>query len=295
MKLVRLVIVGFAVWALCAGCTEFVGAEPELPPGTTGSSSSTSGSTGAGSTVTSAASTSGAPMSSDAESSTTGRETGVFPDPLPDVPDPGCTASPELLFLDDGSPHVEPLNGALAAAGVLVRNVGAFDRWDGQASLTEDIDAVLYLNGENYSADLRPEAHAVLVDFVAAGGTLIRTEWSAWNQGTRGPDGSDALLPVDYAGSYTSGAFWEPVVPGDPLAAGVSAAGWVEASQCSAVTPRAGAEVVFRGDTCGPVVTRWQYGAGSVLHINSTFFAVQDSPNLQRLLVNAVLQADACM
>jgi hypothetical protein len=203
----------------------------------------------------------------------------------------GCDTQVDLLFLDDGSGLVPAINTVFADAGINVRNAGRFDLWPGVFEPDEDVDVVFYFNASNYTLDLTQQAHGTLDTFVREGGVLVRTEWTAYNQGTAG---ADAIVPVDYAGNYASGGNWQVMDAGHPLATDLPAAPWAETTDCSLVTAHPGADVIVQSDVCGPALTVGSVGDGYVVHLNSTLSGMDTGGQLRQILANLALVPLAC-
>jgi hypothetical protein len=195
----------------------------------------------------------------------------------------------QVLLLGDGGSETQ-VETALVNAGYEVTTIPRYVDWDGVAPNVADFDVVIYLDGKEFGMGLVPAADAALADFVAAGGGLVRTEWSVW-AGLVNPL-TDPLLPLTYAGFYRYGTSratdWTVVLPGHPLAAGVDPV-WRDLGDYSLATPDATATVVVETDDGWPLVTTGSDAGGTVVHINHalTYRGFNLDPNVLQLFVNA--------
>ena len=198
-------------------------------------------------------------------------------------------APPRVLLLGD-SLSERQVQRALENAGHDVVFGGLYYEWDGVTPNVNDFDVVIYLDGYDYGYLLDPVADAALSAFVAGGGGLIITEWSAYDAaGTWNPL-VGALMPVTSPDrNYDYGGPWYVVDPAHRLAAWLPDR-WGDAAAYGYVVPIAGATVVFEGIDGHPLVTYRTDTGGTVIHVNHdmTYTTSRIHPNALRVLVNAV-------
>lgn len=213
-----------------------------------------------------------------------GGDTGLGGDPVqpPDCDPPevaegsSCRAVRVLVLSDiDGAVAGDEnsVTTALANFGFEVTTGPDFADWDGLSPGLGEVDVVLLLGGEDYSQQLTPTAHANLSAFVAQGGGLIFTEWTAY-QGDPALD--MGLLPVVYDGDYDYGAEWVVDIDNHPLARdiqnpdlGIGGAGnYTSQAGWSYVAPLEGSVVVISNTEGYPVATYSTCHGGTTIHLN---------------------------
>ncbi len=197
-------------------------------------------------------------------------------------------AAADVLVLGDGGSEAQVI-AALQAAGHTVTDAGPYETWDGSG--LAGMDAVVYLDGVNYGNGLMPQADAALAAYVAAGGRLILTEWTAYDVANDFLTGQVAQLMAvtSPGGSYAYGNTWTVTAPGHPLAAGLPAA-WSDAAGFSFVEAHPASIVVITGTSGNPLLAYRTDSGGPVIHLNHdmTYTTPQIHPNTLQLLVNAV-------
>ncbi|MEZ4368191.1 MAG: hypothetical protein R2939_18220 [Kofleriaceae bacterium] len=210
--------------------------------------------------------------------------------------------TPRVLVLTDARPGtadrdaLPAVQAALTAAGIIVDDGGYYADWP--SSVAPDLsatDAVIWLQGVNFNVSIESELAPTLSAYVAGGGVLVRTEWSAWNADRPSDyDGIDAQLPVTAPGSHFGyGAVWSALAPGHRYLAGVTLP-WATAAGYSEVTAVPGSTVVATlspasGDsTPYPALTYHAVGDGRVVHVNhDVLYTVEEvEPQLLRLFIN---------
>jgi hypothetical protein len=197
---------------------------------------------------------------------------------------------------------------ALVDAGFDVTDAAPFYEWDGVSPDVNDFDVVVYLQGADWEdTNLLPAADAALTAWMLAGGTVIRSEWVAYEIGQFLMDETDfdQYMPVEATGGptdYEYNTTWTVDLEDDLLVAGVPAT-WVSAGGgCTPVEAEADAVVVAVSDLCGPALTYKAFGTngGRVIHINDDFShdesveaaeVVEPDPNTMAILLNAVASA----
>lgn len=197
-------------------------------------------------------------------------------------------AAADVLLLNDGGSEPQVI-AALQAAGHAVTDAGPYHEWTGSG--LDGIDAVVYLDGVDYAFGLTPEADAALASYVAGGGRLIMTEWTAYDahHGLLGAQVTQLMAVASPGGAYGYGNTWTVAAPGHPLAAGLPAS-WSDAAGFSAVEADLASIVVISGNGGNPLLAYRAYDAGTVVHLNHdlTYTTAQIHPNALQLLVNAV-------
>ncbi len=196
-------------------------------------------------------------------------------------------AATDVLVLGDGGSEPQVI-AALQAAGHAVTDAGPYEFWDGSG--LEGMDAVVFLDGVNYGDGLTPQADAALAAFVAGGGRLVMTEWTAFDVAYDLLGGEIAqLMAVTYAGAFDDGNTWTVALPFHPLAAGVPSM-WSDAAWFSVVVADPASTVVITGTNGNPLLAYRTDSGGAVIHLNHgmAFAMGEIHPNALQLLVNAV-------
>jgi len=202
------------------------------------------------------------------------------------VTDAGAT---NVLLLGDGGGDTQ-VQQALQNAGHTVTNAGLYYNWDGVTPGTAGFNLIVALDGTNYGSDFTAGAKAALSAFVAGRGSVLFTEWTAWDveQGNKTQDPTGNLLPtVSPAGAYGYGDTWTVVNPSDPLVAGVPAS-WSDAAGWSTVTAKPGAVVLITGTSGNPLFSYWTAPGGRVFHLNHdmTYSTSTINANALQLIVD---------
>jgi hypothetical protein len=210
--------------------------------------------------------------------------------------DPPCEEALRVLYLGDNAVHTAAIYEALVDAGFDVTDASPFETWDGVLPDVNDFDVVVYLQGVDYGDDLMPAADTALTAWMLAGGTVIRSEWIAFQIGAGVMDETDfdQYLPVESPDSeYDYSTMWTVAVDAHPLVAGLPQT-WINVDGgCAVVGEVADAVVVATSDVCGPALTYKEYGSsgGMVIHINDDFGhdeGEEPDPNTMAILLNAV-------
>jgi len=201
-----------------------------------------------------------------------------------------AAAAPRVLVLGDAGSEGQVMR-ALRSAGHDVVFGGFHNDWDGVDPDVNDFDVVVYLDGYSYGYGLQPAADAAVAAFVAAGGGLVITEWSAYdvNGGYMSP-GVAALMPVTSPeGNYDYGSDW--IVPDRThrLAAWLPEQ-WVDAAGFVYVVAHASATVVIENSSGNPMLTYRTDTGGTVVHVNHelTYTTERMHRYALQVLVNAV-------
>ena len=194
-----------------------------------------------------------------------------------------------LMLRDDGSElQIQP---ALEAAGHTVTDGGRYDAWDGITPSVSDFDVVVFLNAWEYGYPLLPAAATALQDYVAGGGGIVMTEWTAYDvcHQAKGPVVA-ALIPVTMpnCSDYGEVETWTVTDPAHPLTAGVPAS-WIDNAGWSTVTPKLDSIVVVTGAGGNAMVSYSRASGGVVVHLNHDMIYSTASihPNALQLMVNA--------
>lgn len=205
----------------------------------------------------------------------------------PDLLSTGLASGGAVLVIGDGATEgdVVPI---LQAAGYSTTLVADDAYYTGANPPPSSFGAVILLDGRDYSDDMLQAGQQALVDYVAGGGTLIVSEWIAYEVASGRYSTLAPLMPVTRSGG-SSGTFPFSVVQSHPITAGVAATFWVETaiSHCAA---RPGASVLVTSS--GPVVSLRAHGSGNVVHFavagNYSTYTPFRHAEIQRLLLNAV-------
>lgn len=261
--------------------------EGESTSGTTGSGTTTLGEveTGTGST---GGATTGSTSAMTGAGETTGGAEGDAGTDTGETVEPG--PAHVLLLTDAGDDTAVEL--ALVRGGHEVTNAGLYYRWDGLDPALEDVDVVVFMEGENHGYGLETGVDELLREFVDAGGSVIRTEWSAYEIRANPSTPFDGMIPVVGSGSFVYERPWSFVDPADPIAKGVQDGFSPVDSGCSDVEAKPDATVLAWTQDCGPLVSYRTFdGGGTLLHINDDFGGDRNAPideNVGRVLANAV-------
>ncbi|MCA9448432.1 MAG: hypothetical protein KC931_15025, partial [Candidatus Omnitrophica bacterium] len=166
-----------------------------------------------------------------------------------------------------------------------------YSDWNGAEPSASDFDVILLLMGYDYNIGMTDEAAQAIVSFVEGGGSLVVTEWAAYNAFSEylQPE-VDALLPVDSPmGGDSSAATWTVADSGHPILTGFPAS-WYDPAYHSLVDLRAGAESIVDDGGGTPLVSVTTASGGTVIHINHslTYDGLRISSYAIRLMVNSV-------
>jgi hypothetical protein len=201
-----------------------------------------------------------------------------------------------VLLLGDTDAETQ-VQAALEAAGHTVTFGGVYYDWDGVTPNVTGFDVVVLLNAYDYGYPLQATAATALQAFVAAGGGLVLTEWTAYDvcSGYKGAI-VDALMPVTMpdCSDYGDDDTWTVDILGHPLVAGLPSS-WTDAAGWSTVTTKPGATVVVSGTAGNPMVVYWSAPGGTVVYINHdlTYTTSPISAEGIQLIINAAGYASA--
>jgi hypothetical protein len=194
-----------------------------------------------------------------------------------------------ILVLGDGGTETH-VTSTLAGAGFEVRDGGPFHDFDGSG--LDDVHAVVLLTGVEYNNDMNDDGEWALVDFVTRGGGLVTTEWLNYSIERSGfHQVIQAILPVTYGGSYSSGSETYAVMVDHPVTAGLPETFTTsESMEYSELSPRDGAVQLVRGSDSGHAVVTWTVGGRVVSWNMAGEYGGEDiwSDEMDRLLMNAV-------
>ena len=177
-----------------------------------------------------------------------------------------------LVLGDDNSESfVTPY---LINQGHIVVSDTAYYDWDGSIpALTE---VIIYLHGYEYGYELGEDADPVIanqamLDFVAAGGGVIFTEWYAYSEQT---EPVEALMPVTYNDEYYYQADWQ-IVSGyeaHPLITNLVSTSFTQGDGSddtySDVVTKSGTTVVMEDNAGIALLSYNTFHGGTVIHIN---------------------------
>jgi hypothetical protein len=183
----------------------------------------------------------------------------------------GKVVSRRVVVLDDGRSAPQVME-ALRRQRIAAFNAGFYQTWDGISPPLDETDVVLFLQGYEYNDTMTPAADQALVDFVNAGGLLVRTEWCAYEYG----DGSgnlmvDAFLPVRAPESdYLEGerASWTIQDRRHPLTKGLKPVFHIDGAGFSFIEATPGATVLATNQRDEPTLALGTFGPGEVVHVN---------------------------
>lgn len=200
--------------------------------------------------------------------------------------------NPNVLILNDAQSEPEVI-AFLNAAGITnVTDCCTYYDWDGITPSADDFDVIMYLDGYDYGSDLQPAAAQALIDFVNGGGTLITTEWLAYDWRGETSDPFLDILPfIDPDGDYDYAVDRNVLLPAHPLAANLPAFIPDETGFGYSFTiPHPDAVVVIETSDGYPALSYREVGAGKSIHINHdmTYTDYIDSLTGQ-MLVNSAL------
>jgi len=202
---------------------------------------------------------------------------------------------PKVLVLADGGSQ-DSVAQILRDAGFAVTMGGLYWTYTGAGLASHD--AVVFLCGTDYTHVVADSVQQKLVDFVAAGGGLLGTEWMIYNlKYNERMDRIAGILPVDdrtsesyMIESYSLAAPLHHVSAGLPDSFATTGA-WSFSHTVASTDPIKQAVTIYRGSTSGDAVVVGVHGAGRTAHWNSAMqYAGADiwSPNVRRVLVNLV-------
>jgi len=199
-----------------------------------------------------------------------------------------------VLLLGDTEAETQ-VQQALEHAGHNVIFGGVYYEWDGISPNVDDFDVVVYLDGESYGGSLQATAASAIEQFVANGGGLIFTEWTAWDVyfGYKSL-AVDNLMPAKSSSSdFDFGFTWQVVDRSHPLASGLPA-NWFDEAGSSFVEPKPGTCVVIEGSngdrTGNPLLSFSSINGGTVVYINHDLTYSTDimNGNALKVIVNSV-------
>lgn len=193
-----------------------------------------------------------------------------------------------VLLLDDGSAG-DQVAEALREQGHTVTEAGRFWEWPGTRLVRHDV--VVMLQGTLDARVLSVAADEALVNFVAAGRGLVRTELAV-TQSRIDAMAIDDALPVTGRGGDPAVQEWHVLERGHDLVEGVGER-WTETGFSAQVRAAAGATVVAATQGgANPLLTFKRAGpdGGMVVHVNHDLRASgpQLSDAVLRILSNAV-------
>lgn len=215
---------------------------------------------------------------------------------------PAITHDPVLL-LGDGKTE-DSVRVILNRAGIEVQSAGPY--WEFDGSGLEGFSAVIFLVGYDYAMPMDGDVQQGIVNFVAAGGGLVTTEWmlynTSWDKNLQGlvadivpslygDDYSDTGEPGDGVEDYTRFAAGHPVAEGLPQTFSTPAFDWTYSLTTADPAPAKQAQVIFAGSLSGDAVVAGRHGAGRTLHWNMGGEYVGSriwTPEMSQLLVNIV-------
>lgn len=178
---------------------------------------------------------------------------------------PTCVAI-RVLVLEESSNTT--LVDELTRQGFAVTRGPTFGTWDGLDPELAGHDVLFWQQGTAWTQTMDSAVQATVANWVAAGGGLVRTEWSIYNYTTfSGP--ADAILPMESTdNTYTYGATWERAIAGHPIGASLTPPYTWDDRGYTFFTPSPAAEVVWRATDGTPLVTTTRSFGGPVVHVN---------------------------
>ncbi|MDX1675887.1 MAG: hypothetical protein R3314_13925 [Longimicrobiales bacterium] len=213
----------------------------------------------------------------------------------PAEPAPEITPPDPVLILGDEATE-DSVYTILTEAGVDVVLGPPYYQWDGTG--LDSISAVIFLNGYDYGFAVADSVQAALIDFVAAGGGLMTTEWLLWNAGRGDYDDVAAIAPAVYDYDYDYGTedytvemAGHPIADGLPATFAVPDSGWSYAYVVADTAAAKEAVVVITGSVSGDAVVAGRWGDGRTVHWNMAGQYDGDdiwAPEVRQLLVNIV-------
>ncbi len=199
--------------------------------------------------------------------------------------------APNVLLLGDAGSEGQVMQ-ALRSADHNVIYGGLYYEWDGVDPDIDAFDVVVYLDGYEYGNEMLPAAEAALSTFVAAGGGLVITEWSAYDDYSESlSPGVSALMPVTSPeGDYDYGNDWIVTVDPAHLLSAWLPDQWWDAAGFSYVVAHESATVAIEDTGGNPMLTYRTDTGGTVIHVNHelTYTTERISRNALQVLVNAV-------
>ncbi len=215
---------------------------------------------------------------------------------------PALAQSQVLLLWDVDDYRTQGLVDALTTAGLVVTLADTDEtQYDGTNPDPTGFDVVLHLNGTTYNDEMPQAGQIALVDFVAAGGGFIHTEWDVHEYGEVGwlQDMGDLLLfdwssGRDGALAYTvvAGQEGHPVMANVPASFGFIAGANVGGLHVFASDP---ATELMTDDAGSAAVAVREWGAGRIVGFNhagnyASLETLLDA-NVQQLFVDGVMWA----
>jgi hypothetical protein len=196
-----------------------------------------------------------------------------------------------VLLIGDGDGDAL-VQETLETAGHTVLYAGSHWEWDGVTPDISTCDVALFLDGNNPGYVMDPVAQTALVDFMAAGGGLVITEWAAYDtfyDDFACPAISPALPVVSLDGDVEDETMWTVLDPMHLLAAYLPSS-WEQYSGFSIAEAVPEATVVVEDPAGVPLVTYRDDLAGLVVHLNHDVIDTSGELNarMRRLFDNAV-------
>ena len=201
-------------------------------------------------------------------------------------------STPSVLILKDGGTEGD-FNTVLTGAGMNVTVSTVYEyQWNGTNPSAADFDVVVLLNGFSYTSNMPNSGQTALVDYVNAGGGLIITEWTTYENRYYNyyANMTDLLLFESNQWNYSSGAGTFTVVQEHPVTAGLptSFSAPSHAGNRGGVKP--GVDVLMTGTVLNDLVAVKEHGEGRIVQ-----FAIAGNysgrpfttPEMQTLLTNA--------
>ncbi len=209
-----------------------------------------------------------------------------------------------VLVLDDRG--ATTLLADLQMEGFDAVDGGLYYEWNQSPNLS-NFDTILWLEGTNFGNPLLPGVDQLFVDFVKAGGGLVRTGWGVWYTGYQKELGRTVnpltvpLMPVgllpnapyDLDGADT----WTITAPSSPLVRGISAPTFAATGGYALYEPLPGSEIVAtttdsRALEPVPVLSYTTIHGGTTVHVNdSLLYPVTTrviEPEIKQIYFNAV-------
>jgi hypothetical protein len=196
----------------------------------------------------------------------------------------GCRVLRVLVLNDAGTSNMV---AKLESEGFAATDAGLYWEWPGTVEALSAVDTVLWLEGVQFGRALKPGVDALLASFVAAGGGLIRTEWSMYGDANPRTLG---IMPVLRRGTGWGEARSWTVVAGDhPLTRQLPET-FDTVSGYTDLEPRANATVVVRNDAGEPALSYTTEFGGVTVHVNDdvTYSRPGVDGDMLRVYFNAV-------
>lgn len=201
--------------------------------------------------------------------------------PYPLIYDPGlaaCRAPTVLVWGDGNATALANLVAALDADGMDATSGGTY--YDQTLTDFSAYDTVLWLEGTNYGNSLQPGVEQALVEHVASGKGLVRTEWGIWYATSRLDQGQPivnplavGLLPFDPPADnslYAYNPTHVVVQPAHPLARGIQASFAAGATGYVTLALNETGEAIVETTNGWPALSLSRGNVGRVVHINDS-------------------------